>query len=325
MFPSVTIMIPTYGQAHCVHKAIESALAQDYPNLEVIIADDCSPDHTEEVVKKYLQDKRVRYYRNSTNLGRVKNYKRTLEDYATGEWVINCDGDDYYIDNHFISEAIKIINSYQDQKIVFLQGGKILEFPNRTMYDLPNIDTEIQLIQGKQYFLNFNRATSFSHIATLYNRSIAKNIDFYRYDILSTDRESILRLALHGNVLLVKKAYAKWIGHEENFSQKTDLKLIKENIQFIDGSYEYALSFDLEKEALKKWKKNMFESYFRGSIGKIAINSAPLLKKSHLLWKLISYITINHTRLLTTRLIVTIGFIPFRILLTYLGIYKNAN
>lgn len=325
MLPSVTIMIPTYGQAHCVHKAVESALAQDYPNLEVVIADDCSPDHTEEVVKKYLHDKRVRYFKNPTNLGRVGNYKKTLEDYATGEWVVNCDGDDYYIDSHFISEAIETISIYKDKNIVFLQGGKMLDFSNQSVCDLPEIDSNVKFVEGKDYFLNFDKIMSFSHISTLYRRDIAKSIDFYRYNILSADRESILRLALHGNVLLVRKAYAKWIKHDENFSQKTDLKVFKENLKFIEGSYNYALHFGLDEKIMERWKRNMQTSYFRGCIGKILLNNSFFIKKTQIILRLLCFIAIKHTRLLITRLMFTILFIPFRIFLTYIGIYKHAS
>lgn len=324
-FPLVSIMIPTYNQAHCVHKAIESALAQDYPNLEVVIADDCSPDQTQEVVQKYLKDKRIKYFHNEINLGRVRNYKKLLEEYASGEWVVNCDGDDFYIDNHFISEAIEIITMYKDEKIVFLLGGKISEFTNRTVCYLPKIDGDVKFMSGKDYFLSFEKEMSLSHISTLYKRDIARSIDFYRYDIPSADRESFLRLALHGNVVIVKKAYGKWIGHNENFSQKTDLKTTKGNFKFIEESYKYALNFDFEKERLVKWKKNITVSYFRASIGKTILNNANFLSKMRKIFELLTYIVKHHPNLLVTKLMFTILFIPIRIIFTYLGIYKHAH
>ena len=61
-------------------------------------------------------------------------------------------------------------------------------------------------------------------------REVAVAIDFYRYDILSTDRESFLRLALHGDVLLIKKVYGVWVQHGSNFSQKIDFETRKMEI-----------------------------------------------------------------------------------------------
>ncbi len=110
MYPLVTIMIPTYKQGRYLHRAIEGALAQDYNNLEVIVSDDCSPDHTPRVVEKYKNDPRFSYFRNDTDLGRVRNYKRLLESYASGDWVIMCDGDDFYEDPQLIN-SYSIVNT----------------------------------------------------------------------------------------------------------------------------------------------------------------------------------------------------------------------
>src|SRR5574340_595951 len=74
--PLVSIMIPTYGQEEVILKAVDSALAQDYPNLEIIVADDASPDCTSQLVAT-RKDPRLHYHRNPTNIGRVANYRNT--------------------------------------------------------------------------------------------------------------------------------------------------------------------------------------------------------------------------------------------------------
>ncbi len=53
-FPKVSIMIPTYNQQKYIVRAIESALSQDYPNMEIVISDDNSPDETQAIVENYL-------------------------------------------------------------------------------------------------------------------------------------------------------------------------------------------------------------------------------------------------------------------------------
>ena len=51
-FPLVTIAIPTYNRADgYLKEAIQSALDQTYPNLEIIVSDNCSIDDTESIVK----------------------------------------------------------------------------------------------------------------------------------------------------------------------------------------------------------------------------------------------------------------------------------
>ena len=67
----VSILIPTYNQAMYIGQAVESALQQDWPELEVIVSDDGSSDDTQRVLEKFRDDERVRISRNTGNLGRV--------------------------------------------------------------------------------------------------------------------------------------------------------------------------------------------------------------------------------------------------------------
>src|SRR5665213_3428416 len=101
--PKISITIPTYNQDKFIAKAVESALKQDYLNLEIIISDDCSSDKTEAVIERYCGDNRLKYFKNARNLGRVPNYKKTLYERVTGEWVLNVDGDDYIYEKDAIS------------------------------------------------------------------------------------------------------------------------------------------------------------------------------------------------------------------------------
>ena len=111
-FPKISILIPTYNRAHYLVDAIESSLAQDYPNFEVIVSDNNSADGTQECVKKYLSDPRLRYYKNDTNLGGGPNYKKLLYEYATGEYGKFLTDDDYLIDNNHLTKAINIIKKH---------------------------------------------------------------------------------------------------------------------------------------------------------------------------------------------------------------------
>lgn len=90
----VSIAIPAYKSAFLA-EAIQSALGQDYPNLELIVVDDCSPEDIQSVVSRF-NDPRIRYVRNDVNLGResvANNWNKCL-DVAQGEYfVLLCDDD----------------------------------------------------------------------------------------------------------------------------------------------------------------------------------------------------------------------------------------
>ena len=77
--PTVSVLIPTYNYARYLPVAIESVLAQDFHDLEVVIVDDCSQDDSAEVIRHYAGlDPRIRFHLNRQNLGLVPNWNFCL-------------------------------------------------------------------------------------------------------------------------------------------------------------------------------------------------------------------------------------------------------
>jgi glycosyltransferase involved in cell wall biosynthesis len=76
--PKVTIAVPTCNRAQFLGACLRSALAQTYPNFDILVVDNASTDNTETVVKSF-GDSRVRYFRNETNIGLFRNWNRTIE------------------------------------------------------------------------------------------------------------------------------------------------------------------------------------------------------------------------------------------------------
>ena len=254
-------------------------MAQNYSRLEVVIADDCSTDHTRAVIEAYLYDSRLKYYCNEENIGRVRNYKKALEEYATGDWVVNCDGDDYYTCSQFVSEVMQQVLTHKN--IVFAQAGHQVRFVNtkRAPIDaLPTIPTEVKCYPKHEYFLSFHEIAHFSHVTTIFRRDTAISIDFYRHDISSTDIESFLRLSLHGSVLLLKRIYGAWVQHGQNYSQTLNYEKREINIRYITESYRYALPI-LDRRQLVRWKKRALTYYFKNWLSKTAMSEEPLRQR----------------------------------------------
>src|SRR5262245_60272429 len=82
--PRVSIGLPVYNGARYLAEALDSLLVQTYENFELIICDNASTDHTEEICRAYAnQDKRILYIRNKTNIGASRNYMHTFERAST--------------------------------------------------------------------------------------------------------------------------------------------------------------------------------------------------------------------------------------------------
>ena len=89
-----SITIPAYKKRF-LREAIESVKAQTWPDWELIIVDDCSPEDLASVVEPFLSDRRISYHRNEQNCGAVDvvdNWNRCLS-MCSGQYVV-CMGDD---------------------------------------------------------------------------------------------------------------------------------------------------------------------------------------------------------------------------------------
>lgn len=97
-YPLVSFCIVAYKAEAFIAEAINGAFAQDYPNMEIIMSDDCSPDRTYEIMQEmaasYKGPHAIILNRNQTNLGPRENYNKALYELAHGEILVIADGDD---------------------------------------------------------------------------------------------------------------------------------------------------------------------------------------------------------------------------------------
>jgi len=86
MHRKVSVLIPVYNRESFISETIDSALAQTYPDFEVIIVDNASTDTTWNIIQTYVaKDPRVKAFRNEVNVGPVRNWLRCVEE-ATGHY-----------------------------------------------------------------------------------------------------------------------------------------------------------------------------------------------------------------------------------------------
>ncbi|OLY94157.1 glycosyltransferase family 2 protein [Cnuella takakiae] len=116
MKPKVSVLIPTYNYARFLDEAIQSVLAQTYTDFELLIMDNCSTDNTEAVVRPYLQDPRVTYYKNEKNLGLVGNWNKCL-DHARGEYIKFLCADDKF-HPHLLEKFVAVMEAYPSVMLV---------------------------------------------------------------------------------------------------------------------------------------------------------------------------------------------------------------
>lgn len=113
----VSIVIPTHNRADMLQRALDSALAQTHPHLEIIVVDDGSKDNTAEVVQAY-QEKHpnVKYLKNETALGACPTRNRGIMA-ATGKYTSFLDDDDEYLPER-IAEMLQLYHGKADWAFV---------------------------------------------------------------------------------------------------------------------------------------------------------------------------------------------------------------
>lgn len=84
--PKVSILIPVFNRKDYIAECIQSALDQTFTDFEVVVVDNVSTDGTWEICQRFAaNDSRVRIFRNESNIGPVRNWKRCAEE-AKGEF-----------------------------------------------------------------------------------------------------------------------------------------------------------------------------------------------------------------------------------------------
>lgn len=109
--PLISVYMPTFNRSQMLQRAVASVLAQDYPNFELLIVDDCSSDDTWEVLNKlYADNNRIRLFRQDKGQGACAARNLAIKA-AAGDFVTGIDDDDEFLPNRLSS----MMASYDDQ------------------------------------------------------------------------------------------------------------------------------------------------------------------------------------------------------------------
>ena len=113
--PKVSVCIPTYNAAVFLPAAIDSVLAQEFTDFELVVSDDASDDETPSICGDYT-DPRFRATRADRRLGQSGNWNRCLE-LAGGEYVILLHADDQ-LRSGYLERAVAMLDANEDIGLV---------------------------------------------------------------------------------------------------------------------------------------------------------------------------------------------------------------
>ncbi len=107
----VSVLIPVYNCEQYLPECLDSVLAQDFKDAEILIADDGSQDGTVGLIQQYAaRDARIRWWQNPQNLGQAKNHNALLRA-ARGEYIKFVHADDKFLQPTALTRMVKVLDA----------------------------------------------------------------------------------------------------------------------------------------------------------------------------------------------------------------------
>lgn len=175
--PKVSILIPVFNRKDYIAECIQSALSQTFTDFEVVVVDNASDDGTWEICQQFATlDHRVRIFRNDSNIGPVRNWRRCAQE-AKGEFSKILFSDDCLESNcllemvpklnssdvAFVYCAARIGKSREDSVIAYSQTGSSIldstQFLNLVLSGSAPVSPGAVLIRTSDFLKNLH--TSF--------------------------------------------------------------------------------------------------------------------------------------------------------------------
>lgn len=118
IFPLVSVVMITYAHENYIKQAIQGVLIQEYQGeIELIIANDKSPDKTDEVVRKIIDEHPngswIKYTSHEKNLGMMPNFIWALQQ-AKGKYIALCEGDDYWTNPLKLQKQVGFLEEHNE-------------------------------------------------------------------------------------------------------------------------------------------------------------------------------------------------------------------
>lgn len=143
--PRVSVIIPVYNGANYLREALDSALAQSYDNIEVIVVNDGSKDSTHDIAMSY--GKRISYY-HKDNGGVASALNYGIEN-STGEYISWLSHDDVYYPNK-IEKQITLLKTLDNSKTLIYSSYECINSIGKLLYkvDLQAMHGQLNLQSG---------------------------------------------------------------------------------------------------------------------------------------------------------------------------------
>jgi glycosyltransferase involved in cell wall biosynthesis len=289
--PKVSIIITVYNLAKYLRQTLESAVTQDYDNIEIIVSDDCSTDNSQLIIKEFvsLYPNRVKAIYNNENRGITKNSNIALS-YASGDLIALLDGDDIFLPGK-IKKQVQMFIENPNMTLCY-HSGEVFDSDTETTLYISNQKTSEDINNAIDIITK--GATPITSSVMLRKNAIPEN-GFNEKLLSVNDWWLFIEVSLKGEVGKLKGVYAKYRKHKKGISEKS-LQLLEESLQTLDLIVEAHPDLLFLDEVCKKGKARYIvgEAYRQMdvdiSVSKMLLVRAISLDKSNFRYFILLYI-----------------------------------
>lgn len=209
----ISIIVPIYNAEKTIEKCINSILKQTYPDYELLLINDGSKDNSQELIKKYQKNNKVKII-NQKNHGVA--YTRNLGiKKAIGKYIMFIDNDDY-IDENYLEKHITIIE--KEKSDIVISGYRRINIENKILHEEKLENT---------YWSRYIIAAPW---AKIYKKEflIKNNIEFLSYGIGEDVYFNLICYSYNPKVFITNYVGYNWFFNTKSVSNTSQKGLNKE-------------------------------------------------------------------------------------------------
>ncbi len=227
-YPLISIGLPTYNRSQGIIRALTSVLKQCYPNMEIIVSDNCSTDSTQAAVKRMgMRYPELKYYRQDTNIGMIANFEFVLRK-ATGKYFM------------WVADDDELENGVLEKYVDFLEGNPAYS-----------------LVSGEiKYWLDNKQNMSERGFTFEQKSSSLRVINYYAKVVYGGMMHGLMRRALTEQISL-----RKTIGNDFHFIANLAYLGEIKHLNFVG----YHKHFGGSSKDFKQYAKHIGDSEFAGN------------------------------------------------------------
>ena len=251
----VNIILITYNHAEYIRRTLESILMQKTVyDVEIIVADDSSPDNTVDIIKEYENQGSFSFtfLPKTVNLGYNLNYRRAFAA-CTGNYVAIMEGDDYWVQSNHLQNHIDHLEKQYGASMSYNRHIRLFSDQNREeIFDWTS-DNDYELVTTEQLALG-NRIGNLS--CCVFRGDLIRNLDPNLFDMEIADWMLGMYMGQFGPLLYLKEVTTtyrihdngQWSRMDEKAQSKRIIELINEYDKYFN--YKYTKAFTKHKQRL---------------------------------------------------------------------------